>query len=52
MQTSICRDVTEAIGYTPLILLGRLAAGLPGRVAVKHEVSTPSARSRTGSAPQ
>lgn len=41
MRPAICRDITEAIGHTPLIWLRRLAAGLPGRVAVKHEGFNP-----------
>jgi cysteine synthase A len=41
MRRTICRDITEAVGHTPLIWLNRLAAGLPGRVAVKHEGFNP-----------
>ena len=41
MRPSICRDITEAIGHTPLIWLDRLGAGLPGKVAVKHEGFNP-----------
>lgn len=36
------RSLTEAIGDTPLVTLSRLAAGLPGRVAVKLESKNPS----------
>jgi cysteine synthase A len=36
------RDVTEAIGRTPLVLLPRLSAGLPGRIAAKLELRNPS----------
>ena len=35
--------ITETMGDTPLILLQRLAAGLPGRVAIKHEGFNPFA---------
>ena len=37
----ILDDITGAIGGTPLIRLRRLAAGLPGRVVVKHEALNP-----------
>ena len=45
-------DVTETVGNTPLILLNRLAAGLPGKVAVKHEGYNPfdSVKDRIGAA--
>jgi cysteine synthase A len=36
------RSVEEAIGYTPLICLQRLAAALPGRVAIKLESRNPT----------
>lgn len=41
MRPRICDDITGAIGHTPLIWLRRLARGLPGRVAVKHEGFNP-----------
>lgn len=46
----ICRDVTEAIGNTPLIALDRLAKGLPGRVLGKAEFCNPlsSVKDRIG----
>src|SRR4029453_10754921 len=34
-------NVTETVGSTPLIYLNRLAAGLPARVAIKHEGFNP-----------
>jgi cysteine synthase A len=45
-------DITRAIGDTPLIRLNRLGAGLPGRVAVKHEGFNPfnSVKDRIGTA--
>ena len=45
-------DVTETVGNTPLIRLNRLAAGLPGKVAVKHEGYNPfdSVKDRIGAA--
>jgi cysteine synthase A len=48
----IYQDVTETVGNTPLIRLVRLAAGLPGKVAVKHEGSNPfnSVKDRIGAA--
>jgi cysteine synthase A len=36
------RDATEAIGRTPLVMLPRLSAGLPGRIAAKLEMRNPS----------
>src|SRR5918998_3168270 len=33
----IYQNVAETLGNTPLISLNKMAAGLPGRVAVKHE---------------
>jgi cysteine synthase A len=36
------RPLTEGIGLTPLLELGRLSAGLPGRIAVKVESRNPS----------
>jgi cysteine synthase A len=46
------QDVTETVGNTPLIRLDRLAAGLPGKVAVKHEGYNPfnSVKDRIGAA--
>ena len=48
----IYRDVTETVGNTPLIQLNRLAAGLPGRLVVKHEGYNPfdSVKDRIGAA--
>jgi cysteine synthase A len=48
----IYQDVTETVGNTPLIRLNRMAAGLPGRVAVKHEGYNPydSVKDRIGAA--
>lgn len=48
----IYRDVTETVGNTPLIQLNRLAAGLPARIAVKHEGYNPfnSVKDRIGMA--
>src|SRR5512138_3094887 len=48
----IYQDVTETVGNTPLIRLSRLARGLPGRVAVKHEGYNPfnSVKDRIGAA--
>ncbi len=39
----IYEDITQTIGETPLIFLRKLTAGLPGRVAVKHEGFNPYA---------
>jgi cysteine synthase A len=49
---SIYRDITETVGGTPLIQLNRLAAGLPARIAVKHEGFNPfnSVKDRIGAA--
>jgi cysteine synthase len=46
------QDVTETVGNTPLIQLGRMSAGLPARVAVKHEGYNPynSVKDRIGAA--
>ncbi len=48
----IYANVTETVGNTPLIQLNRLAAGLPARVAVKHEGYNPfnSVKDRIGMA--
>ncbi|HYD52809.1 MAG TPA: cysteine synthase A [Gemmatimonadaceae bacterium] len=45
-------DVTATVGNTPLIQLNRLAAGLPARLAVKHEGYNPfnSVKDRIGAA--
>ena len=48
----IYQDVSETVGNTPLIRLNRLAAGLPGKIAVKHEGYNPfdSVKDRIGAA--
>jgi cysteine synthase len=48
----IYQDVIETVGNTPLIRLNRLAAGLPGTIAVKHEGYNPfdSVKDRIGAA--
>jgi cysteine synthase A len=48
----IFADITETVGNTPLIQLTRLAAGLPARVAIKHEGYNPfnSVKDRIGMA--
>src|SRR5688500_2843133 len=48
----IYQDVAETVGNTPLIRLSRLGAGLPGRIAVKHEGYNPydSVKDRIGAA--
>jgi cysteine synthase len=48
----IYQDVTETVGNTPLIWLNRLSAGLPARLAVKHEGYNPynSVKDRIGAA--
>jgi cysteine synthase len=48
----IYQDVSETVGHTPLIRLDRLAAGLPGKIAVKHEGYNPfnSVKDRIGAA--
>jgi cysteine synthase A len=45
-------DITRAIGDPRLIRLNRLGAGLPGRVAVKHDGFNPfnSVKERIGTA--
>ena len=45
-------DITQTMGDTPLIRLNRLAAGLPGRLVVKHEGFNPfnSVKDRIGTA--
>ncbi|HEX2168305.1 MAG TPA: cysteine synthase A, partial [Longimicrobiales bacterium] len=46
----IFEDVTKTVGSTPLIYLNRMAAGLPARIAVKHEGFNPfnSVKDRIG----
>ena len=48
----IYRDITETMGNTPLIWLRNLTAGLPARIAVKHEGFNPfnSVKDRIGAA--
>ena len=48
----IYQNVTETVGNTPLIQLNRLTAGLPAKVAVKHEGYNPyaSVKDRIGMA--
>jgi cysteine synthase A len=48
----IYNDVAETVGNTPLIGLNRLAAGLPGKIAIKHEGYNPfdSVKDRIGAA--
>ncbi|MBI4255476.1 MAG: cysteine synthase A [Candidatus Rokubacteria bacterium] len=46
----IFRDVTVTVGRTPMVELGRLAKGLPGRVVAKLEMRNPcgSVKDRVG----
>ena len=46
----IYEDITRTLGGTPLIYLNRIAAGLPARIAVKHEGFNPfsSVKDRIG----
>jgi len=48
----IYKDVAETVGNTPLIGLNRLAAGLPGKIVIKHEGYNPfdSVKDRIGAA--
>jgi cysteine synthase len=48
----IYQDVSETVGNTPLIRLNRLTAGLPGKIAIKHEGYNPydSVKDRIGAA--
>ena len=41
-MSKIYNDVTEIVGRTPLVRLNRLAAGLPGNIAVKLEFYNPA----------
>ena len=41
MRKKICNNVLEAIGYTPIIRLNRLSAGLKTEVFVKLEAANP-----------
>jgi cysteine synthase A len=49
-QTMILGDLTTTVGRTPLVELGRLARGLPGRIAAKLEMRNPcgSVKDRLG----
>lgn len=51
-RNRIYNDVTETFGDTPLIRLNRIAAGLPGRLVIKHEGYNPfnSVKDRIGTA--
>ncbi len=46
----IFRDVTGTVGKTPMVELGRLGRGLPGRVVAKLEMQNPcgSVKDRVG----
>jgi cysteine synthase len=46
----IFRDLTETVGRTPMVELGRLGKGLPGRVVAKLEMRNPcgSVKDRVG----
>ena len=46
----IPRDVTMTVGRTPMVQLGRIAAGLPGRILAKLEMRNPcgSVKDRLG----
>jgi cysteine synthase A len=48
----IYQDVTDTMGNTPLIRLNRIAAGLPAKIAIKHEGYNPfdSVKDRIGAA--
>jgi cysteine synthase A len=52
VHAKIYRDITETMGNTPLIWLRNLTAGLPARIAVKHEGFNPynSVKDRIGAA--
>lgn len=49
---SICKDITDVVGNTPLVQLNRITDGLPGRVLVKLESQNPlsSVKDRIGKA--
>lgn len=38
----IVRDLTETVGKTPMVELGRMSKGLPGRVIAKLEMRNPA----------
>jgi cysteine synthase A len=42
-ETLIFRDVTATVGRTPMVELGRLGRGLPGRLVAKLEMRNPCA---------
>ena len=42
MTLKIANNVTELIGNTPLVKLGRLAAGIDGTIALKLEFFNPA----------
>jgi cysteine synthase A len=46
----ILQDVTASVGKTPMVELGRIAKGLPGRVVAKLEMRNPcgSVKDRVG----
>ena len=46
----ICRDAAATVGHTPLVELGNLANGLPGRILAKLEMRNPcgSVKDRLG----
>lgn len=47
---AIYRDLTSTVGRTPMVELGRVAAGLPGRILAKLEMRNPcgSVKDRVG----